>query len=345
MTDFTLTDLGWSDHFANQIDAPLPDGHHPARIAEIHRSVITGLTPEGSTMLAAPNGTGNYAVGDWVISDGHAAVTRLIPLTEITRKAAGHRAERQLIAANVETLGIVTSCNNDFNPARIERYLVMAQTAGCLPLVILTKADLTDDAEKYRREAEEISPMIKAITLDARAPDQADKLTPWLRPGMTLALTGSSGTGKTTLLNALTGMDQRTAAIREDDARGRHTTTFRALRRVQAGGWLIDTPGMRELQLADTADGIDTVFEDIAALVATCKFTNCGHETEPGCAVKAALADGSLEQARFARWQKLAREDVVNSESIAEAHSRTRGFQKKARSALRAKAELTQRKR
>ncbi|SDF07514.1 ribosome small subunit-dependent GTPase A [Limimaricola pyoseonensis] len=327
----TLSDLGWSDHFARQLE----DGDTPARVAEVHRSLLVALTPDGPVRLAAPSGAGSFAVGDWVGMRDGAARVRLAPKGEIARKAAGRTVARQLVAANVDTLGIVTSCNADFNAARLERYVALAAASDCLPLVILTKADLAEDPRAYLRQAERLSPLVTALALDARDADEAARLVPWCGPGQTLALVGSSGVGKTTLQNALTGGAEATAGIREDDAKGRHTTTYRALRRCAAGGWLIDTPGMRELQLADSSEGIDEVFEDITDLAAACRFSDCAHETEPGCAVRAALEAGELEPERLARWRKLEAEDRHNSETLAQARARHRGFAKKIRAIQR----------
>lgn len=324
MTGFSLADLGWSDHFARQADA-LPE-LAPARVSGVARDLLTLLGPEGERVLRPPGSTGGFAVGDWVMTDGQRALHRLTPRTEIARRAPGGPAERQLIAANVDTLAIVTSCNADFNPARLERYVAVAAGAGCLPLVVLTKADTAHDPGRYVREAQRLSPLVTALALDARAAEEVARLGAWVGAGQTMALVGSSGVGKTTLQNALTGVTDLTQDIREEDARGRHTTTARALRPTRAGGWLIDTPGMRELQLTDAADGIGAVFADIAVLAGECRFSDCRHESEPGCAIRAAVEAGTLEEARLRRWRKLEREDRVNSEAVHERHARTRAW-------------------
>jgi len=270
-------------------------------------------------------------VGDWVVYADHRVERRLEPLTSIGRRAAGEEAKGQIIATNVDTLGIVTSCNADFNPARLERYLAICAAGGALPLIILTKADLATDAEDYRQRAQRLSPLATAVAINACDPEDVARLEPWCRNGQTLALVGSSGVGKTTIQNSLTGIADATQGIREDDAKGRHTTTSRALRPTLAGGWLIDTPGMRELRLTDAADGIDQVFADITELANACRFSDCRHETEPGCAVLSAIEDGRLDPARFARWQKLQREDQYNTEAVHEAHARYRRFSKMAK--------------
>ncbi|NDV02128.1 ribosome small subunit-dependent GTPase A [Pseudoroseicyclus tamaricis] len=324
MTQLNLADLGWSDHFTRQAG----ESPRAARISAIHRGRLEALSPEGPLDLT-PKGAGlAFAVGDFILHDGTRPTERLVPETEIARRSAGTAAaERQLIAANVGTLGIVTSCNADFSVPRLERYLAMAEASGCLPLILLTKADLTEDPAAFLRQAERLSPLVTALALDARDTEEAAKLEPWLRPGMTLALVGSSGTGKTTLLNALSGLSERTGGLRGDD-RGRHHTTFRSLRQTRFGGWIIDTPGMRELGMEGASEGIDVVFSDVSDLAAGCRFSDCRHESEPGCAVKAAVDAGELDAERLARWQKLRREDRHNSESIAEARARFRRFGK-----------------
>lgn len=325
MTRYSLTDLGWSDHFARQpkdVDAHLI----PARISEVHRSQLVALSESGEHRLIPADSAGAYAVGDWVLTDGTTALQRLDPITDLHRRAAGHTVSDQRIAANVDTVGLVTSCNADFNVARLERYLALALASNALPLVILTKADLCDDPDDFRRKAERLSPLVTAITINAKDPEDVKRLNPWCSTAQTLALLGSSGVGKTTLRNALTGEAEATQDIREDDGKGRHTTTHRALRPTLAGGWLIDTPGMRELQLSGTSEGLEELFGDIETLADRCKFSNCAHASEPGCAVKAALKDGTLDQSRFDRWQKLRREDQYNSESIAAARARQKSF-------------------
>ncbi len=223
---------------------------------------------------------------------------------------------------------ITSSCNADFNPARLERYLALALQAGVDPVIVLTKADLADDADDYRRRAEAIMRGVLVEVIDAKSADVLDRLAPFCAKGRTVALLGSSGVGKSTLTNALTGEHAATQEVREDDAKGRHTTTARSMHRTATGGWLIDTPGIRELRLFDVGEGLDEVFEDIVELAEGCRFNDCAHETEPGCAVQAAIAAGTLEPERLRRWQKLQREDRHNTESVAEHRARARGMQK-----------------
>jgi ribosome biogenesis GTPase len=335
MTEPTYADLGWTAHFARQADA---SAIHPLRIAEVHRNRVTAIGPDGQQSLEAPDGTGALAVGDWVTTHANRVSHVFDRQSLLKRRAAGEDSREQLIAANVTTLGIVTSCNADFNLRRIERYLVLATDAGCLPLVILTKADQADDPDRYLAEAARLSPLLTAIAMDATDPLEIRRLHPWCRRGDTLALVGSSGVGKTTIRNGLTGEHAVTRSIREDDARGRHTTTTRALVRTRAGGWLIDTPGMRALRLTDAAEGLETVFADIEDLAARCRFTDCAHDSEPGCAVTTAIAEGTLDEDRLRRWRKLQAEDRRNSESVAEARARQKGFAKMVKGVMQQKS-------
>ena len=330
MNDLTLGDLGWSHHFAHQTD----DDAHAFRITEVHRESVLALSPDGPHRLTAPMGTGAIAVGDWVIGIDSAVQKVLTRQSLLERRTAGTETKMQLIAANVTTLAIVTSCNADFNEARLERYLVLAAEAGCLPLIVLTKADQTDKADEFRRAAERLSPMVSAITINAKDAGDVARLAPWLKVGETLALVGSSGVGKTTLRNALTGESAATQDIREDDARGRHTTTSRAMVRTTLGGWLIDTPGMRALRLSGASEGISAVFEDLENLAATCRFNDCAHESEPGCAIQSAIKDGLIDVARLKRWRKLVTEEERNTQTVAQARARDKGFGKMVKGAM-----------
>ncbi|WP_243611350.1 ribosome small subunit-dependent GTPase A [Shimia aestuarii] len=333
MTEYSLTDLGWSAPFRAQTTAE--DLSNVARITSVARDRLFALSQTGPQTLlpASDRTTAAYAVGDWVVTtpDGTRIARTLSRQTALTRRAAGTGAEAQLIAANVDTLGIVTSCNADFNEARLERFLALAASAGSLPLVILTKADLCDDPRAFARRAERLSPLVTALALNATDPLETEMLAPWCRTGQTLALVGSSGVGKSTLTNALTTEALATQGIREDDAKGRHTTTSRGLYQTRFGGWLIDTPGMRALRLTDAAEGIDAVFDDIDTLARSCRFSDCRHETEPGCAVQDAIASGALSEDRLHRWQKLRREDAHNSATLHEARARDKAFGKMVR--------------
>ncbi len=330
-----MDDLGWSDHFAAQIT---PEHAHltPARLTTVARSRLRALSTDGLISLQPPPDTrsGTYATGDWVLFDPATGVVvhTLERTTLLTRPSAATATETQLIAANIDTLGIVTSCNADFNPARLERYLALAAAAGTRPLIILTKADQAEDTDPYVQAASALSPDVTVIALNAKDPAAPDLLAPWCSDGQTLALVGSSGVGKSTLSNALTGGAAKTQDIRDDDAKGRHTTSARGLAATLSGGWLIDTPGMRALPLGDVGDGIAAVFADLAELSTQCKFSDCAHTVEPGCAVQAAVAKGDVLADRVARWLKLTQEDARNTATRADnrqqAKSRERTYKK-----------------
>ncbi|WP_243254229.1 ribosome small subunit-dependent GTPase A [Sulfitobacter indolifex] len=268
--------------------------------------------------LAAQTNTTDFAVGDWVLvaRETRLLVRRLTRRMQLQRKAEGRR-QAQLIAANVDTLLIVTSCNDDFNPARLERYLALANEAGAVPVIVLTKIDQTAEPARYLRQAQALQTDLDAVMLNAKSPDAALTLAHWCGPGQTVALVGSSGVGKSTLLNTLSEKSpedaQPTGAIRAADAKGRHTTTSRSLHAIAGGGWVIDTPGMRTLHLSDVSAGLNTLFAEIVELASQCRFRDCTHAHEPGCAVQAATADGTLDPARLDRWRKLTEENSTNT--------------------------------
>ncbi len=337
-----LADLGWSDHFARQIGADAAS-LLPLRLIGIQRSRATGLGAGGVLTLHFPPGlnSGEVAVGDWVLADPDnlRIVQVLTRQSLLVRKAAGVEVRAQLIAANVDTLFIVSSCNADFNPARLERYVALALEAGVAPVIVLTKADQAEDPGDYAARARALSPHIAAVlALNAKAPEALAVLRPWCGPGQTVAFAGSSGVGKSTLINGLTGLALATQGIRADDTKGRHTTTARSLHLMPGGGLLIDMPGMRELALIDAAEGIAELFDDLEALATRCRFRDCAHEHEPGCALAAEVAAGRLDNARLARWQKLRREDRATSTSQLEARRIDRAFGRMVKAAKRLKA-------
>ncbi|WP_289040285.1 ribosome small subunit-dependent GTPase A [uncultured Aliiroseovarius sp.] len=325
---YTLADLGWSTSFEAQFDDA--GDLTPYRITEIHRSRMNALGEAGDVILTSPkNAAGELAVGDWVLADPEMRIQQVLERKSLLqRRAAGTDAHTQLIAANVDTLFIVTSCNDDFNIARIERFLALAHEAGCYPVLVLTKADLCDDSALYEAQAQALDPMLTILTVNARDPDAAKTVGAWCKPPQTAAFIGSSGVGKTTLTNALTGGDAATGGVREDDAKGRHVTTARSMYPMRHGGWIIDMPGMRAMRLLDTREGIDIVFDDLAELETHCRFSDCAHETEPGCAVRAAIEAGELDPDRLARWRKLRAGEAKNTETVTESRARERKFSK-----------------
>ena len=341
MTELTRAALGWSPFYMSQLEIEELGTLTPARIATVHRDRVVGFSEIGPLELTLDPGitTAAVGVGDWVLCAvaQHRLVRVLDRQTELTRGTEYHTGEKQLIAANLDTLFITSSCNNDFNPARLERYLALAHDAMITPVIVLTKADQTDDPDTYIDQARALGRNLEVITMDAKHDDVAALLAPWCGKGQTVALAGSSGVGKTTIANALTGGDAATQAIREDDARGRHTTTGRSLHQMGSGGWLIDTPGMRGLGVAEVAYGIDATFPEISELAARCKFRDCEHETEPGCAVQAAIATGAVDPERLKRFKKLKRENQQATETIAQARDRSRKLGKMYRSAVKKK--------
>tara|TARA_R110002051_G_scaffold1008_6_gene4982 strand:+ start:20645 stop:21679 length:1035 start_codon:yes stop_codon:yes gene_type:complete len=337
----SLADLGWTAFYNSQRDIDEIDNTTPARVSGVHRTRIATLTAAGPIDLALDSGvsTAGIAVGDWVLCDPQAAkmIRRLHRISTLQRGSDYVHGDRQLIAANIDTLFITTSCNADFNAARLERYLALAHDADITPVILLTKADQAEDPDSYIVQARALGRNLEVIALDALHGDVASALGPWIGKGQTVALAGSSGVGKTTLANALTGENAATQAIREDDARGRHTTTGRSLHRLPTGGWLIDTPGMRGLGVADVAAGIAATFPEISEIEDNCRFRDCKHVTEPGCAVQAAIAAGDIDPERLKRFQKLVREDEQATETIAQAHARSRKFGKVVKAAMKKK--------
>lgn len=320
--DPRLTELGWKPFFSTQMTDEENDRCLAVRVMAVHRGMI-GVAGAETEVLIAPRIPGadaeedRPAVGDWLLIDRESLQpTRILLRASLFKRlAAGARQKLQVIAANVDTVFLVASCNQDFNIARLERYLVLAREVGVNPVVVLTKMDLTDRPEIYAEAVRRIQPDLAVETVNARDANSVARLAAWCGPGQTVALLGSSGVGKSTLVNTLRGSDSiATQAVREEDGKGRHTTTVREMHRLDRGGWLLDTPGMRELQLADAASGLAEVFDDIVALAQQCRFSNCTHEAEPGCRVQAAMKLGQLDRVRLDRWRKLSSEDTANSE-------------------------------
>lgn len=337
MSAFSLSQLGWRAHFSQQLS--LEDFEHflPARVAGVERSGITLWSDRGESHV--PVGTLRdlvVTVGDWVLLD--AAATRVERLLERTsllaRMAAGVEQRLQPMAANLDTLFVVTSCNDDFNASRLERYLSIAHDAGVDPVIVLTKRDLCDDIDALLDQLRDIAPRIPALAVNATDPASANALLDWLTPAATVAFVGSSGVGKSTLVNALSGGTLATGGIREHDSKGRHTTTSRQMVPMPGGAWLIDTPGMRELKVGAVEEGIRATFDDVEQLAQRCKFRDCRHHGEVGCAVTAAIEAGSLSERRLENYRKLQREAKHATASVAEKREASRRFGKMAKAVM-----------
>ncbi len=310
-------------------------GARPARVSEQHRTgyVLADAPDTGFRTESPPewqrrpvftaDGVPLHeraAVGDWVLHDGRRILALLPRRSAIKRAAAGEHYQQQVIAANVDTAFVVCGLDADFNPRRIERYLLLVgggggQTAAPKPVVVLTKADRDgcDAAAALAALADLRAQGVPVLSLNAKDPDAVAALVPWLQPGMSAVLVGSSGAGKSTLTNSMLGEQRmKTAAVREHDSRGRHTTTHRALIALPAGACLIDTPGMRELKPTGEEELADGGFADLEALAAQCRFSDCAHRNEPGCAVRAAIEAGDLDAARAAHYLKL-RDEVAGA--------------------------------
>jgi len=331
----TLAQLGWRPLFQQQIS--LEQWDYPVmRVVAQHRNRLELLgeacegNPSGEFALDLHPSLPSMTVGDWLLLNPAGQFEQLLDRQSLfRRKAAGRKVAEQLIAANVDTLFMVMSLNDDFNLNRVERYLSLANEAEVEPVIVLSKADLCEGVDELKRQVQALDPLLMVVTINALDHQQIAKLTPWCSSGQTVALMGSSGVGKSTLVNTLLdGAVQQTGGIREDDSKGRHTTTGRSLHHIAQGGLLLDTPGMRELQLTDCDEGVSATFTDITRLAEGCRFSDCQHSNEPGCAVQDAIEKGELEPRRLASFVKLMREQSLNSATLAQRRANDKAFQK-----------------
>ncbi|AYY13383.1 ribosome small subunit-dependent GTPase A [Actinobacteria bacterium YIM 96077] len=319
---YRLTDLGWSTEHDHQF-LPYRGTHVPARVARVERGGVDVLGAAGTLHVtyggsvlaaAAADHTQHPAAGDWVAiarwPDGRLTLEAILPRrTVLTRDSSNRTSHGQVVAANVDLVVIVEHLDPDSDLGRIERLLVLAWSSGATPLVVLTKADLVPDPERMREEVVAVAPGVDVLAVDATADDGATALRQRLGPDVTMTFVGPSGAGKSTLVNAIAGANvMATNEVRGRDGKGRHTTTHRELVVVPGHGVVIDTPGLRAVGLIADPDDIADAFPDIDELAGECRFRDCAHEAEPGCAVLAAAGDGELDKDRLARWRKLRRE-------------------------------------
>ena len=328
-----LTALGWTPRLAAAFAPHAADGLIPARVALEHTHIYRVFTEAGE-WLARVSGRLRHratvrvdfpAVGDWVAIEpaaegADARIRAVLPRSSrFSRRAAGDATEEQIVAANIDTVFLVSGLDGDFNPRRIERYLVVASDSGATPVIVLNKADLVDDPAAAVESVRAVAAGVDVHTVSCRRPESLDVLRRYLGHGQTGALLGSSGVGKSSIVNQLIGHELlRTREVRASDSKGRHVSTARQLVMLPGQGVLIDTPGMRELQLWDSGDAVGGAFTDIEERAAECRFRDCQHGTEPGCAVRAAVTAGEIPAIRLESFHKLLGEQAYQARQLDE---------------------------